>query len=77
MDRRLLLVAVFGIAVLLSPPADAAGFFDKIKSGIKSVGDALKKDPDSCSSITGTVGSVLGYGTVTQAADIGCLVGAT
>lgn len=74
MDRRLLLVAVFGITVLLSPPADAAGFLDKIKGSIKSVGDALKKNPDGCSSITGTVGSVLGYGTVTQAADVGCLV---
>ncbi len=76
MDRRFLLVAAFGIAVLLSPPADAAGFFDKIKGGIKSVGDALKKDNDGdgCSSITGTVGSVLGYGTWTQAADVGCLV---
>lgn len=77
MKRRFSLVAVFGIAMLLGAPADAAGLFDRIKQGVKGVGNVLKNDKDGagCSSITGLAGSVLGYGADTQAASVGCLVG--
>jgi len=74
MKRNFSLFSVLGITALLCLPAQA-DFLDKLKSGIKAVGDVLIQDEDSCSSITGLVGSVFGYGTATQAADIGCLVG--
>ena len=76
MKRNFSLFPVLGITALLCLPAHA-GFLDKVKSGIQAVEDSLTKDKDSsgCSSITGLVGSVFGYGTAAQAADVGCLVG--
>lgn len=79
MTHRLVLVAVLGMAVLLGSPADA-GFFDRVKQGLKGVGDVLKQDKDEsdsggCSSITGIAESILGSGAAAQAASVGCLVG--
>ncbi len=78
MKLRFSLVAVLGFAVLVGPPpAEAASFLDRLKQGVKGVGNLLKKDENGsgCSSITGLAESLLGSSAATQAASVGCLVG--
>jgi surface antigen len=76
MNRRFSLLTFLGILFLFGAPA-SADWLGSIKKGVKAVGDAITQDDNAvnCSSITGLVGSVFGYGTAAQATSMGCLVG--
>lgn len=65
------------LIALFMPSSDtrAADWLNKARQGLKQVGNVFNKDKDKCSSITGLVGSMTGYGELTYDVNQGCLLG--